>query len=162
MKNTLALLLIFSITLSIQAKDSVVQFRLVDESVPSNEPAMKIRGTSKTVHLQKEIILTEKHIASIKYEKSSIGSFEVLPDGTPKETQVPDYPILIVLTPDGAAIMKKFSSANIGKSLAIVVNNMVIAMPKMVSEVSTSLQLTSNFTEEEVKEVVDVVNKAKS
>lgn len=61
------------------------------------------------------------------------------------------------LTSGGASKIRKFSAANIGKMMAIVLDNRVISAPRIEGTLGYDNQITGNFTHEDVNDMVLVL-----
>jgi len=63
--------------------------------------------------------------------------------------------ISVELNDAGRRQMESLSRANVGRPLAIVVNDVVASAPLLRSKITNSAQITGKFTETEVKQLVD-------
>lgn len=66
--------------------------------------------------------------------------------------------IQINLTDDGASILETFTDNNIGKGLAIVLDNRVLTIPVIQSRISSPIVLSGLFTEAEAKSLALQLN----
>ncbi len=66
--------------------------------------------------------------------------------------------ITFKLTAQGAEKLSALTAANIGQTLAIVVDDVVIVAAKIQSRISSSGQITGSFTDEEVAKIVRAIN----
>lgn len=66
----------------------------------------------------------------------------------------------ISFTPEGSNVIAELTGNNIGRSLAMVVNNKVISAPNVINAVpGGNLQESGNFSLEEVTELSELINK---
>ena len=70
--------------------------------------------------------------------------------------------ISMTMNTDGAKIWKRLTSDNIGKSVAIVLDNYVYSFPTVQSEIPNGRsQITGNFTIEEAKDMANILKAGK-
>ncbi|PIE50330.1 MAG: hypothetical protein CSA38_03810 [Flavobacteriales bacterium] len=101
-------------------------------------------NTLKDLRLSKKLAVSINEIKHIKRMENGLGS-----------------PVIdILLTESGAKKFKKLTENNMGKSIAIVMNGYIISAPK-VNEVIPNgrIQISGNFSEEEVQQIINKVNK---
>ena len=66
----------------------------------------------------------------------------------------------ITLTKEGAKKFRILTENNINKPVAIVLNKMLVSAPKIMSEIPNGrIQISGNFTEEEINEIINMRNK---
>ena len=66
--------------------------------------------------------------------------------------------IVIKMNAEGAAIFARLTKANIGKSIAISLDNYVYAYPKVVSEIINGYaEISGNFTVDEAKDMANIL-----
>ncbi len=68
-----------------------------------------------------------------------------------------DVVVQFELSPEGGRKFKELSRRNIGKRLAIVLDNEVISAPVLQSEIGASGQISGNFTLEKAKDLSDLL-----
>jgi preprotein translocase subunit SecD len=66
--------------------------------------------------------------------------------------------VSFTLTPDGGKRFKSFTSKNIGNSLAVVLDNKVVEVATIQSEISDSGRITGSFTDQQTKDLALVLN----
>lgn len=126
-----------------EVKPIKFEFRLVDSLPSSKAPEMKIKGGKEVLHVIAEPAITEKDVQSAKLEMKEGLAY-----------------ILIVLTPEGAKKFSDFTSKNINKRMAIVIDKQLIAAPTIKAKISTGkMTILSKFSEAEAKDIVDRLNK---
>jgi preprotein translocase subunit SecD len=66
--------------------------------------------------------------------------------------------VSFTLTPDGGRRFKAFTGAHIGDQLAVVLDNKVVEVATIQSEISDSGRITGSFTEQQTKDLALVLN----
>ena len=62
--------------------------------------------------------------------------------------------VILTLTPKGTQAFRAYTSANIGKTLAIIIDDKIISMPRLVSEILDGrISLMGRFTFEEASDL---------
>src|SRR5690606_17765627 len=85
-------------------------------------------------------------------QKSEILEIKVLKDELSRNI------IDLTLTKEGAKKFKILTENNIGKPVAIVLNKMLISAPIVMNEIPNGkIQISGNFSDEEVNEIVNAV-----
>ncbi len=70
-----------------------------------------------------------------------------------------DNPMLsFTLTPEAASVFGEMTGANVGKGLAIVLNDRVVSAPVVRSRITDTGQMEGNFTKEEVQDLAAALN----
>lgn len=96
-----------------------------------------INGSNKKVYLRNKAVLTDAHIASAKVAKTEYGP-----------------QIEIVFTDEGRNIFAKITRENIGKPLAIIIDDKVISAPVIMAEISGGKAvITGKFSEQEARSI---------
>ncbi|MCE9582723.1 MAG: protein translocase subunit SecD [Planctomycetes bacterium] len=62
------------------------------------------------------------------------------------------------MTPEGARAFGQVTEANVGKQLAIILDDVLVSAPVIRSRISDHGQITGKFTEDEVKDIVTVLS----
>lgn len=75
----------------------------------------------------------------------------------PDLDQTGETVIILNMKPEGARKWKKLTGANIGRSIAIVVDNQVYSAPTVQGELSGSSQITGNFTQQEATDLSNIL-----
>lgn len=71
--------------------------------------------------------------------------------------------ILITMTSNGTLMWKRMTSNNVGKSIAIVLNNKVFSAAKVMSEITNGkTQIKGNFNRYESSDFVNIINSSKN
>ena len=134
----LALLSLFLIYPSTQlrAQDSTptLEFRLADDNDSAGWQKLKLRGSDKPIFVAKEVSINGGHIARVSFYKDPVGNPSVG----------------LTLTDDGAKAMKKTTSQNLKKRLAIVLNGKVVSAPIIQSTISKEVQISGRFDRDDL------------
>ncbi|MBN1524668.1 MAG: hypothetical protein JW904_09305 [Spirochaetales bacterium] len=122
----------------------VFQMRLVvEKNTPKAEPFLQ-KGTGEEIWLASEIVLEDSDIVSIKKDRD-------------RRTRQPI--ILINFSDAGAVKLFDFTAAHIGDSAALIINGELVVVAKIVDTIpGGKLQVTGNFTNEEVTAIVSLFN----
>jgi SecD/SecF fusion protein len=98
-----------------------------------------------------ELFLLKKiSIFDGRYVKECVGKY--YPDSDKAD-------IIITFTPDGAKTWQEMTKQNIGKSIAIVMDNKVYHAPKVAFEIETGkCRITGNFSANEVNKLLSLIN----
>ncbi len=103
-----------------------------EEGTPASQPAPQQPAPPQYVLIEKKPIIAGLDIRD---------AFAVPADSTGR-----DYKIIFKLKDDGAQKFKTWTSANIGKYLAIVLNGRVKSAPVIRGEISDTGEISGNFT----------------
>ncbi|RYD38569.1 MAG: protein translocase subunit SecD [Verrucomicrobiaceae bacterium] len=68
-----------------------------------------------------------------------------------------NYEIMVTLTSEGASQMKKLSTENEGRPMAIVLDNVVLSAPTINSVLGDRFSITGNFTEKGAKDLASAM-----
>ena len=132
-----------------------LQLRLVDENPSSNEPQIKMKGAQTKVRIKSEVVVDEKDILSV--ESKEIMEF------SPKDLKLKPsdtHHIILKLKTPGAKHLKEVTSANIGKKMALLINNEIICLLIIHSEVSDTIGFSGDsLTENEKKDLIELIKK---
>jgi SecD/SecF fusion protein len=69
--------------------------------------------------------------------------------------------VSMTMNPEGARLWKRLTSENIGRSVAIVLDNLVYSYPTVNSEISGPSQITGDFTIEEASDLANILKSGK-
>ncbi|WP_155845723.1 SecDF P1 head subdomain-containing protein [Chryseobacterium gregarium] len=102
------------------------------------------KSTLIDLKLSPNIGISTKEISTIKKRKNEIDL----------------YVIDIVLTEAGARKFKKLTKKNIARPIAIVLNRKLISAPLVMNPIPDGkVEISGNFTEDEIDEIINVVKK---
>jgi preprotein translocase subunit SecD len=132
------------------------QLRLVVDAASADSEVLTISNTNRasgkvfqeTLHLQKQVLLSQSAIQSASVSTNSV-------NGRPDE-----YSIGFTLTPSGQKQFAEITRANIGRRLAMVMDGKIISAPRINSEISSGNgQISGNFTAEEAARLATILSK---
>jgi len=69
--------------------------------------------------------------------------------------------VSMTMNPEGARLWKRLTAENIGKSVAIVLDDLVYSYPTVNSEISGPSQITGDFTIEEASDLANILKSGK-
>jgi SecD/SecF fusion protein len=69
--------------------------------------------------------------------------------------------VSMTMNPEGARLWKRLTSENIGRSVAIVLDNLVYSYPTVNSEISGPSQISGDFTIEEANDLANILKSGK-
>ncbi len=125
----------------------VLQFRWVASQGDTNSPVELLPNPSggEPLRVEKTVAMNGDTVAKATLEMESM----------PGSSQ-----ISLEFTPEGKVRFAEITRKNIGRQLAILHNNRVLAAPMIVSEIPFGrVLITGNFSEAEAAAIVDQVNK---
>lgn len=102
------------------------------------------KSALKDLNLSTDIGISTREISTIKKRKNDIDL----------------YVIDIVLTEAGAGKFKKLTKKNIARPIAIVLNRKLISAPLVMNPIPDGkVEISGNFTEEEIDEIINAIKK---
>jgi preprotein translocase subunit SecD len=122
-----------------------IEIRLVVDAASPGSSAVPFPGSTKTLYLRDEVLLTNSDIRSVSAQPIRKGYAGVL----------------IIFTDEGARKLAEITEANRGQLLAIVVDGVVVAAPKIIEKMSNGeAMLESGFSEEEAVRLAKSIDPA--
>ena len=112
-----------------QQSAPLLQFRIADDKDTAGWRKMKVRDNDKPVYVSNEVALHGGHVETVSFYKGLNGNWSVG----------------LALTEDGAKAMKKTTSQNQKKKLALVLNGKVVSAPTIQSTITKSVRITGRF-----------------
>ena len=102
------------------------------------------KSALKDLNLSTDIGISTKEISTIKKRKNEIDL----------------YVIDIVLTEAGAGKFKKLTKKNIARPIAVVLNRKLISAPLVMNPIPDGkVEISGNFTEEEIDEIINAIKR---
>jgi len=87
-----------------------------------------------------------------------ISNEDIVKTSSGKSNYGSSWNVSIELNSNGSKCFERVTRANIGKALAIVIDNKVFSAPNVASEITGGkLDITGNFTEEEARELATII-----
>jgi preprotein translocase subunit SecD len=119
---------------------AAVQFevRVADTSPGSDTREARDAGSGRTIHLHRDVVLTNDDIAAARVVAAQTG-----------------FGVEIELTAAGAARMRSVTSAHVGRLLAIVLDGSVRAAPRITSTIEHVGMISGDYTREEAQRLAD-------
>lgn len=146
-----------------------LEFRLVTHDAASNEALNKIYEIANpfntdgtlTEEAKKFVpagitVMQNKWGGYLAVEDKIILSGEDIKNVRVKEDVLPS--IFFETTPNGAKKLGHFTSANIGRQLAIIFGNQVLSAPLINAHISNAAQITGNFEKDEAKQLAVILD----
>lgn len=118
-----------AVTFNEQAIVTDIQIATYGESLQPDAITNPLTGDPFTT------ILTNEHIAALDVQPSQFG----------------DWSLALEFTDAGGAILGDFTQTHIGEPLAIVIDGVVVIAPTIQTRLDSSVVITSNYTEQEAK-----------
>ena len=112
-----------------QQPGPLLEFRIADDKGTAGWRKMKVRDNDKPVYVSSEVALHGGHVETVSFYKGLNGNWSVG----------------LTLTADGAKAMKKTTSQNQKKKLALVLNGKVVSAPTIQSTISKNVRITGRF-----------------
>ena len=139
-----------------QVKDS---YRLVVELPGVKDVNEAIKMIGKTPYLEFREETTEEGTSSINFKPTKLTG-KYLKKATLGFNQTTLEPqVLLEFNSEGAKLFKEITSRNVGKRLAIYIDDVLISAPVVREEISGGkAQITGNFTVEEARELARNLN----
>jgi len=123
-------------------RNHTVEFRLAESKMSDGLTEQTLANSDEKIYLHKEAIITADDIDEAEATHGRLG----------------DYLVNVRFTGDGARKMEKATSENILKRLAIIIDGKVLSAPTIQSTISSSCQITGNFTKESAESVAKSIN----
>lgn len=102
------------------------------------------KSALKDLNLSTDIGISTREISTIKKRKNEIDL----------------YVIDIVLTEAGAGKFKKLTKKNIARPIAVVLNRKLISAPLVMNPIPDGkVEISGNFTEEEIDEIINAIKR---
>jgi hypothetical protein len=114
------------------------EIRLAETSPAAGLSEATVAGSSQTVYLHREVIVTNGDIARA----------EVVPGEQPST-----FSVSVVFKPEGARKMLRATTEHLGQRLAILIDGEVVAAPVVKSPISKSAGLSGTFTKPEADRI---------
>lgn len=111
---------------------------------------------------------TEDGIYNVLNDESELMNLKLSPKPAVKKSEIKDAKVLkdalgrnvidLTLTKEGAEKFRILTANNIGRPVAIVLNNMLISAPQVASEIPNGkIQISGSFSEKEAQEIVNAI-----
>lgn len=140
--------------------DKMIYSELAKQILPSD---LKLIWSAKAVEFDKTGTIYELHAIKVT-EPSGRAPLEgnVITTARDGFTQMGQPCVTMQMNSDGARRWAQLTKANIGRAIAIVLDNTVYSAPRVNSEISGgSSEITGNFTIEETKDLANTLNSGK-
>jgi hypothetical protein len=115
------------------------EVRLAEENPAAGLREATIAGTTRTIYLHGESVVTNGDIAEAQVIEG---------DGTSP------FSVSVSFTSEGAAKMLRATQDHIGRPVAILINGDVVMAPVVRSAITTSANINGDFTKSEVERIV--------
>jgi hypothetical protein len=112
--------------------------RLAEENPGDGLRGVVVAGSSRTIYLHEDTVVTNSDIASAEVVAGGASSFSVA----------------VTFTASGAEKMSRASGSHIGKPLAILIDGEVVMAPVVRAPITTSAVITGNLTKAEAERIV--------
>lgn len=123
-------------------KNIGIQFRIVDESPDSTEPEYVDKRNSDRVHLSAQVLFDQNDIESAQIIEGNFGG----------------YAIILYSTVSSTNTFYMITWSNIGKRLGILIDNELVAAPKIMESISGGeIQLSLPGCSK--REAIEIMNK---
>ena len=114
-----------------------VEFRLAAEQPITGWKKLDAPNGDKEIYVSPDVILTGSEIKSINVGKDDFG-----------------HPQLqFSFKAEGAAKLGRATQANVGKTLAVLLNEEIVCAPKILVKVTDAAVLSGNFTKEQLSQI---------
>lgn len=140
--------------------DKMIYSELAKQILPSD---LKLLWSAKAVEFDKTGTIYELHAIKVT-EPSGRAPLEgnVITTARDGFTQMGQPCVTMQMNSDGARRWAQLTKANIGRAIAIVLDNTVYSAPRVNSEISGgNSEITGNFTIEETKDLANTLNSGK-
>lgn len=140
--------------------DKMIYSELAKQILPSD---LKLIWSAKAVEFDKTGTIYELHAIKVT-EPSGRAPLEgnVITTARDGFTQMGQPCVTMQMNSDGARRWAQLTKANIGRAIAIVLDNTVYSAPRVNSEISGgNSEITGNFTIEETKDLANTLNSGK-
>lgn len=122
-------------------RPSPLELRIAEERAAEGLIEASVPGSSEKIYLRPMADLTKADVADVK--------------ATQDDRKSPQ--VEVVFTNQGSAKMRKLTSENTGKRLAILVGGKVVTAPTIRSTISDRAVITGRFTAAEVEQMVATI-----
>jgi len=129
-----------------RASASILEFRLVDESVEKRGEALKDGKSGETLYVLPKILLSEADIASASLEKE------------PREV---GHALHLTLTLDGCRRIAEITERNIGRRLAVVYEGSVLTAPIIMTKINGPAVNIQGSDEKLFEKLAELINTRK-
>ena len=106
----------------------------------------------------RELGSTEPEGVYIVTRSAIVGGHELREARPGKDNQTNQNVVSFYLTPSGGERFRKFTGANIGHYLAVVLDNKVVSVARIKSEIGDSGEIEGDFTDQRSKDLALVLN----
>jgi SecD/SecF fusion protein len=100
------------------------------------------------------------HAIRLSYQGTSVLNASYIQKAEAGYSNVNETDIVtITMTPEGTKLWTKITTVNLGKALAIIMNDKVFSAPKVYSAITDShTEISGQFTKEEAEEYAEAIN----
>jgi preprotein translocase subunit SecD len=152
---------LFLITSSALATDSFIEFRLADNNQIDNSTKYVINNQAIFVHA--ELILNHKNIenAELEIQDKKPPTWLAVADktGMAKLQDKPTVIIHILLNNTGQKILETITARNIGKKLAIFLENELVMAPTIIEAITTGrISIVGDIEKQQAEQIIKKIN----
>lgn len=113
---------------------SRLEFRLANDKATEGWQKLSVRDSDVPLFVSKQVCLHGGHVEKVSFFKDATG-----------------HPAIgLVLTDEGAKIMKQTTSANLQRKIAILLDGKVVSAPKIQSTIAKQVQITGSFGKDDL------------
>ncbi len=134
----------------------ILQRQDVQDLIPNS---LRILWTAKPAAIEKDGPKEFMRLVFVKEERGQASlSGEVVDDANQSLDEKSSPAVSMKMNPEGTRKWKKLTAENIGKQVAVVLDNLVYSDPVIQSEIpSGNTQISGNFTIEEAKDLANIL-----
>ena len=123
----------------VQAAAVRFEVRLAETAPAADLRESAATQSGATVYLHRDAIVTNGDIDRARMVQTS---------------DVPEFSVLVELTAEGAAQMRRATAQHIGKPLAILIDGEIVTAPTLRGPIDTSAVIDGHYTREEAERIV--------